>query len=328
VKTELLETLRCPACGAVFDHSGASGNADEIDNGFLSCQGPERHRYPVIDSIPRFVSSDNYAANFGFQWTKFRLTQLDSHSGTHITRDRFFTSTGWRAEELKGKQVLDVGCGAGRFAEIALSSGAKVVALDYSIAVEACWKNNRAKGDLACVQGDIYHLPFAPGSFDYVYCLGVLQHTPDVARAFSALASQPKTGGRLAVDIYPKLWQNIASGKDWVRPLTKRMNPMKLFSLVENVLVPVLLPISRIIGRTPFLGRKLRRIIPVSNYEGVFPLNPVQLREWAVLDTYDMLAPAYDQPQTADTLRSWFQVLDFKEVEIFRAGHLIGRGLR
>ena len=38
----------------------------------------------------------------------------------------------------------------------------------YSVAIDACWENNRTKGALQCVQGDIYHLPFAPGSFEFL----------------------------------------------------------------------------------------------------------------------------------------------------------------
>ncbi|MDP9200806.1 MAG: methyltransferase domain-containing protein [Gemmatimonadota bacterium] len=325
---EILGILRCPRCGASLALTPPATGNDPIERGELECAGPERHRYPIVDSIPRFVPAKNYASNFGFQWNKFRLTQLDSHSGTQISRDRFFASTGWDAKEMKGKRVLDIGCGAGRFTEIALLSGAEVVALDYSAAVDACWENNRGKGVLHCLQGDIYHLPFVPGSFDYVYCLGVLQHTPDVEGAFRGLTSQPKQGGKLAVDVYPRLWQNIVSGKDWIRPVTRRVDRMRLFHLVENTLIPVLLPVSKLIGRIPLFGRKLRRVVPVSNYEGIFPLSSTQLREWAILDTYDMLAPTYDQPQTATTLRSWFQTSGFKEIEVFRAGHLIGRGLK
>ena len=321
---DLLDILRCPECGSEF----ITRDTQELDSGGLVCRGSGSHRYEVSKGIPRFVARENYADNFGFQWNKFSLTQLDSHSGTSITRKRFFESTGWNPNVLVGKRVLDVGCGAGRFAEIALGSGAQVVALDYSSAVDACWQNNKDKGALRCVQGDIYKLPFAPGSFDFVYCLGVLQHTPDVAAAFGALTTQLKPGGRLAVDVYPRLWQNMLSGKDWVRPLTRRMNRMRLFSLVETFLVPALLPVSRALGRVPGIGRKLRRIIPVSNYEGIFDLSKTQLREWAVLDTYDMLAPTYDQPQSPRTLREWFQRSGFKEIEVFRAGHLIGRGVK
>lgn len=326
MKLELLSILRCPQCGERLQLASNVGSASDVVEGTLECTGPNHHQYPIRNSTPRFVPPDNYATNFGFQWNKFRLTQLDSHSGTTITRDRFFASTGWDPAEMKGKRVLDVGCGAGRFAEIALQTGAEVVALDFSSAVDACWQNNREKGSLHCVQGDIYHLPFAKFSFDFVYCLGVLQHTPDVDAAFIALTSQTKPGGSLAIDVYPRMWQNLASGKDWIRPITKRMDRMKLFRLVENYLVPILLPVSFFLGRVPVVGRKLRHLIPVSNYEGTFPLKREQLREWAILDTYDMLAPTYDQPQTAKTVSEWFQASGFTEVEVFRAGHLVGRG--
>ena len=75
---------------------------------------------------------ESYAESFGFQWNRFRQTQLDSHSGHSVSRERFLTATGWEPESLAGKTVLDAGCGAGRFAEIALSCGATVFAVDYS----------------------------------------------------------------------------------------------------------------------------------------------------------------------------------------------------
>jgi SAM-dependent methyltransferase len=322
VRDDLIPQLRCPECQGAVEAFLVRRVGGLIETGTLECDAG--HSFPVDRFIPRFVASNNYAGNFGLQWNAFRQTQLDSVSGTSISHDRFFLSTGWSPEEMAGKRVLDVGCGAGRFTEVALSTGAQVIALDYSSAVEACWANNRDKGNLEVVQGDIYSLPFDPASFDFVYCLGVLQHTPDVEAAFEELPKQIRAGGRLAVDIYPKLWRNALSSKDWVRPLTKRMNPERLFRLVERDIVPTLLPISRLVGRLPF-GRQLRRLIPVSNYEGIFPLSREQLQEWAVLDTYDMLAPRYDQPQTAETLHQWFADAGMTSIEVFRSGHLIGR---
>jgi hypothetical protein len=66
----------------------------------------------------------------------------------------------------------------------------------------------------------------------------------------------------------------------------------------------------------------------VVNYEGIFPLSKSQLREWAVLDTFDMLAPIYDQPQTLSTLRAWFEDTDMEDVEVFRRGVYVGRGIK
>ena len=61
------------------------------------------------------------------------------------------------------------------------------------------------------------------------------------------------------------------------------------------------------------------------NYEGVYPLSPQQLKDWAVLDTFDMFGPAFDQPQTAEDLKGWMRSSGLVEVEVFRSGFLVGR---
>ena len=85
-------------------------------------------------------------------------------------------------------------------------------------------------------------------------------------------------------------------------------------------------PFSSAIGKIPVVGKKLRYLIPVSNYEGVYPLSAQQQREWSVLDTFDMLSPKYDQPQTAKILERWFSQAGLKDIEVFRHGVLVGRG--
>jgi 2-polyprenyl-3-methyl-5-hydroxy-6-metoxy-1,4-benzoquinol methylase len=75
-----------------------------------------------------------------------------------------------------------VGSGAGRFTQILLRSGAQVFSGDYSSAV----------ANLNLFQGDIYHLPVPEAHFDKVFCYGVLQHTPDVKKAFMSLVPYVK----------------------------------------------------------------------------------------------------------------------------------------
>ena len=175
------------------------------------------------------------------------------------------------------------------------------------------------------VQADIYRLPFRDGTFDRVYCLGVLQHTPDVRKAFLALPPMLKGGASLAVDLYPRQWTDVLWPKYWLRPLTTRMDPNLLFASVRRG-VRLLWPVSVGVGRIPVIGRKLRYLIPIVNYEGVYPLSSEQLKDWAVLDTFDMLAPAFDQPQSADTLRGWLIESGLEKVEVFRSGFLVARG--
>lgn len=316
--------LRCPETCSLLAVDVRKGSPGEADKLFLvSMDG--NHRYPVINGIPRFVAQSNYADNFGKQWNRFRQTQLDSHTGHPITADRFWKATGWRPEDLKGKWVLDVGCGAGRFAEIALQAGARLVALDYSNAVDACWENLKGHENLHIVQGNIYAMPFAPGQFPYLYSLGVLQHTPDVKRAFMALPPLLAPGGRLCTDYYWKRLRTMLHAKYLFRPVTRRMSHGKLLGFLERH-VGKMLKTSQLLGRIPLAGVALKRIIPVADYTGRYPLDNRQLLEWALLDTFDMLAPEYDNPQAAGTIERWFRESGLEEIEILHAGHLVGRG--
>lgn len=329
MKKELLSLLRCPQSGQALsvatDETLCVTNG-EIEEGWLeSADG--RYRYRIAGGVPRFVAESNYADNFGLQWNHFARTQLDSYSKRSISADRFWRATGWKPDELQGQWVLDAGCGSGRFAEIALGAGAKVVALDYSSAVDACSKNLKQHSDLHVVQGNIYALPFTTASFRFVYSLGVLQHTPDVAAAFAALPEMLASSGKLCVDYYEKTFKSALLPKYWLRPITKRLPKASLFSTLERV-VPTMLTISRALGRVPTAGRLLKRLVPVANYDGIYELDETQLREWALLDTFDMLAPAYDQPQTAANVRGWLEEAGLDEVEVLTADHLVGRGVR
>jgi SAM-dependent methyltransferase len=325
MKIDLIGLLRCPVTGQFLNLETEDACSQEyIKTGWLVSED-RQHRYPIQNHIPRFVPESNYADNFGMQWNIFSKTQLDSHSGLSISADRFWAATGWLPQELRGQWVLDVGCGSGRFAEVALKAGAKVVALDYSSAIDACYENLKNHDNLYVIQGDVYSLPLAPGSFSYVYSLGVLQHTPDVGAAFSALPLMLARGGFLCADFYWNRFRTLLHPKYLLRPFTTRMSQVKLFSWLKKN-VPILLRLSQFLGRVPVVGCLLKRIVPVADYTGIYPLSQQQLHEWALLDTFDMLAPAYDNPQSAAKVREWFKLAGLEDIRVFHSGHLVGRG--
>lgn len=327
MKRALLNWLCCPECaGDLSVAESQVGEHSEIESGLLRCSGCSA-TYVIKDYIPRFVPADNYASNFGFQWNRFQRTQLDSYNGTNISRDRFLQATRWDSQRLTGAAVLDGGCGAGRFAEIALSLGAYVFAIDYSAAVDACWRNLGSHPNLHIIQADIYALPFKPRGFDFVYSLGVLQHTPDPHRACLDLAAQVQPRGWLTVDFYLRRWLSLLHPRYLMRPVTTRLDSSTVFNMVERS-VPFLLPLSQIAGKFPVVGPLLKRFVPVANYDGIYPLNQKQLQEWAVLDTFDWLAPTYDQPQTPQALCAWLNEAGLEQVEIYMAAHLVGQGRR
>ncbi len=324
MKPSLLPLLACPRCRSQLALGAQTKRDGHIEEGTLSCTGCGA-AYPISGSIPRFVPRQNYAEGFGFQWNRFRRTQLDSHSGLTISHDRLLRQTGWPQESFRDARVLDIGCGAGRFAEVALGLGAEVFAVDYSTAVDATLENLGNHPRLNVVQGDLYHLPFAANSFDMLYCFGVIQHTPDPYRAVLSLPALLTGGGYLAVDVYPRRWTNALLFRYWLRPITTRMPQDRLFRIVQRA-TPFLLSVSRAIGRIPSVGRYLRRLVPVVNYEGIFPLTDEQLLEWGTLDTFDMLSPRYDQPQTRESLRRWLAEAGLDRIEVCDMGFLVGRG--
>jgi SAM-dependent methyltransferase len=313
---------RCPSCGAQLVFVDAVEREDgSVSEGELACPSCKAH-YPVQGGIPRFVTAENYAGSFGYQWNMHRKTQLDSFTGLPLSRHRLFTVSGW-SEHLPGEQILEAGSGAGRFTEVLLQTGADVFSFDYSNAVEANLLNNGDKANLHLFQGDIFKIPFSQAMFDKVICLGVLQHTPEPERAFGSLASQVKPGGELVIDIYKASFLSWFQWKYLLRPMTKRMNKETLYKSVAFV-VPVLLPFTRLMRR--LFGRAGARLSPIVEYS-YLGLAPEINKEWAVLDTFDMYSPAHDHPQSLKTVKGWFSEAGFADAVVqYGPNGITGRG--
>ncbi|HMI65231.1 MAG TPA: class I SAM-dependent methyltransferase [Cyclobacteriaceae bacterium] len=258
----------------------------------------------------RFVNDDNYAGNFGFQWNKFEKTQIDRfQQGSTQSRDRFFSVTGWEEDGLAHQDVLEVGSGAGRFSQVVLQhTKANLYSVDYSNAVEANFRNNGPDDRLHLFQASIYALPFAPGQFDKVFCFGVLQHTPDFRKGVTCLVDMVKPGGELVVDFYPlRGWYTKIQAKYLLRPLSRKMDHQKLLAWIERN-ADRLIAFYRFFDRIG-LGRIVNRFLPVCDIKRTIPrqLDNATLREWVILDTFDMFSPAYDHPQRLQKVIHWFK---------------------
>jgi ubiquinone/menaquinone biosynthesis C-methylase UbiE len=263
--------------------------------------------FPVLRGIPRFCPAENYSESFGFQWNQFDRTQLDVHSGADQSQQRFYIETGWDPQELSHCSVLEVGSGAGRFSEVFLRTTTGVLhSVDYSSAVDANRRNNAAYGErLQLAQASIYELPFADNSFDKVFCLGVLQHTPSFSDSVAALIRKARVGGEIVVDFYPiKGWYTKLHSKYLLRPLTKRLPKPLLLKLIRLNIHWMLALFDLLCALR--LGA-LTRFIPITDVRG-FPrsLSAAQRREWAVMDTFDGFSPEYDNPQRVQDVARMF----------------------
>ncbi len=264
--------------------------------------------YPFKNGAYRIVQDDNYTENFGYQWNKFTGTQVDKSSHLSISRTRFFAETGWEKEDLGGKTVLEVGSGAGRFSQVVLDeTKADLYSVDYSNAVEANFRNNGPNDRLHLFQASIYDMPFAPGQFDKVFCFGVLQHTPNVEQSVKSLIDMAKPGAEVVVDFYPvKGWWTKLHAKYIFRPYTKKLSHEKLYKKIDRN-IDWLIKTYKFFSKIG-LGRVVNRFLPIVDIDGTLPknLSKDQLREWCVLDTFDMFSPEYDQPQKLSTVVGWF----------------------
>jgi SAM-dependent methyltransferase len=170
------------------------------------------------------------------------------------------------------------------------------------VELEANYASNGSRENVLIVQGDIYKMPFREA--DRVFCFGVIQHTPDPRRAFLTLPRHVKPGGSVAADVYVKSFGRYVLGtKYWVRPLTRRISPEKLYKWTSRY-VDVMWPVATVIRKIPKIGRNLNWRLLIADSSHIIGDDAV-LRDWARLDTFDMLSPQYDYPQTLHTVRHW-----------------------
>jgi SAM-dependent methyltransferase len=326
MRQELHQRLRCPKCQGRLGLQVETGTNDNVVTGWLDCLACVE-KYAIVSGIPRFVPCETYADSFGLVWEAFRQAVLDSTLGLTHNHDRFYSQTGWDVGELRGKWVLELGCGAGRFTEIIVQAGATVVAVDYSTAVDVCRRNLAEQPRLHYVQGDIYGLPFRPGMFDYVCCFGVLHRLPDVRSAMHQLGQQVKPGGKLAVDIAPPRWIRRFGPTAWLRLLTRRMSRERAIRF-SMTLTNLLLPLQRALGAIPGIGRRMERLLPIAPIDTLGLCSPAVQKERAQLAMCDRLTATHHNPGRVAKLAEWLIEAGIAEPQVFQTNVIVGRGVK
>jgi 2-polyprenyl-3-methyl-5-hydroxy-6-metoxy-1,4-benzoquinol methylase len=287
------------------------GESLQSVEGALACA--RGHRWPVHRGIPRMIpGGGNYADAFGLQWNTYRRTQLDSYTGVPLSRERAFRCLGDAAVALLQKEesahVLEVGCGAGRFTEVLLSTRARVTSVDLSSAVEANQENFPQDGRHRVLQADVRKLPFAERAYDVVFCLGVIQHTPDPAETIAKLYAHVKPGGWLAIDHYTYRLSWYTKTAPLARAVMRRLPPETAMR-ASRALVNAFFPLHRAARRSRVAQALVSRASPVMTYFQALPLDDELQRQWALLDTHDSLTDRYKHFRTRGQIRTVLETL-------------------
>jgi SAM-dependent methyltransferase len=267
---------------------------------------PEHRAFDNFSLVPSqmaHVDQVRTKSAYDLQWNRFRILRPEEDRFT------FFNRTGLKEEDLRGVTVLDAGCGMGRYLRIAAEAGGNVVGIDLSGAVRAAREVTADLPLVSVVQGDLLRPPFAAATFDQIYSIGVLDHTPDPRAAFLSLAALLKPGGRIAIWVYRKERPALERLIDVHRAVSTRL-PLRLLMLLSRMTAPIG-GLKRRLMQSP--RRPIARLGVALNLMtlGVSMHPDPEVR---ACDTLDWYAPKYMSRHTFGEVREWFAAAGLTEV--------------
>lgn len=116
---------------------------------------------------------------------------------------------------LPGKNILEIGCGAGSHTRLLAEAGCYLTTIDMSRkAVELTKKRlSIFRLNSNILQADAEMLPFADNSFDFIWSWGVIHHSSNPMIALSEMCRVLRPGGRVSFMVYHRkslcYWVNI-----------------------------------------------------------------------------------------------------------------------
>lgn len=116
------------------------------------------------------------------------------------------------------------------------------MSIDLSHAVNANQLNFPQSDAHRIAQADVCALPFAPRQFDLVFCLGLIQHTPNPEETMEALYEQVRPGGWLVIDHYTYSYKWFVQTAPLYRLFFRRLAPAVGLERTER-LVETFLPL-------------------------------------------------------------------------------------
>lgn len=328
-KTQTTESeLNCSKCFSI-----------EIVEGLMICTCGSL--FPIIDCVPRFIDNNlgsfpdfykkyeeqignilnTFAKNHGtvsFALTKEFKSILESFSeewdffnydsdktwGWDMEERKriFLDDLGLEGSSLKGKLLLDAGCGNGKLTAVVSNFDMEVVGLDISSSVVRANANKEKYSNsnncfVHFIQGSLYTPPLQEKTFDLIYSSGVLHHTPDTRKTFKQVIPLVKRGGRVYIWVYGK--RDI-----FIRTFFAHGRLLRDFISTE-----ALLSYCRFLAPFYKVGTGI-----LSTFK-IYEFRKRNLRE-ITLDLFDAFSPKYNHHHSRREVCSWFEGENFKNISV------------
>jgi SAM-dependent methyltransferase/uncharacterized protein YbaR (Trm112 family) len=312
MRRRVLEFLACPVCQGELELRDAVGAPhSEVISGTLACA--TGHAFAISEGVPRLrldqkldeapvrAKGDSLAvaASFGAEWSHFDYEQdLTYQQSVAERRELFLKEVGMSAEELKGKVVLDAGCGNGTLSVGISQFGCEVVAIDVSPSVDVAYRQfaGARTERTYFVQGDLMNPPLRNDVFDVIFSSGVLHHNPDTREALRAIARSLRPGGRIYIWVYGHIPGIAHSVKELFR---RSISPLP--SAFKHAIVGLWLPQAML---RQYLRRALGRDTPQDRLKW-------SERFVLLLDHY---TPRYRWEHTPDEVMTWYRELGYEGI--------------
>lgn len=313
MRLRTLDWLVCPICRQDLTAKNirwfeGDGNR-EIASGSLACA--KGHRFAIRDGVPCLISEEKTAstpsddaqaisASFSREWGHFEYNDRTWMQGVEDRCALFLKELGCSAEDLKGKVVLDAGCGnASLSMGVMRRFGCEVLAADVSESVvRACrYFLPQGCGNTHFAQIDLMQPAFRQEAFDVIYSSGVLHHNRNTKQALESIATSLKPGGSIYIWLYDR------------RPgLAHRLKQR-----LRSVIAPLPAPIKHAIIYLWMPQSMLRQWFRY-HFQGNSPQDRLNWRERMIL-LMDHYTPRYRWEHTPEEVHQWFREMGYQSVE-------------
>lgn len=249
---------------------------------------------------------------FGREWSRFDQSRLDESERLELFA-AYFKLFPW--DSLPDRAVgFDLGCGTGRWAKLVAPRIERLHCVDASAEVLAVAKSNLADcPNCEFVEASVEQLPFADGSMDFGYSLGVLHHVPDTAAGIKACASKLKPGAPVLLYLYyafdnrPAWFRLLWRASDIGRRTISRL-PFGLRNLAaEMIAISVYWPLARTARLLEHMGLDV----------DAFPLALYRRRSFYTMrtDSLDRFGTALEHRFTRNQIAQMMEAAGLERIE-------------